>query len=487
MADAKIITYGELISATTDVIPDGADPAVLIEDTAGLDFLEIDTENEKLILAGGGATVEIENASPSLVLDNSTAENIDNGRESKIQFHGLKGDETATTLGELTLSHAGTGDDYHSEVLWQVNANGGATTLVDFMQAQGSDGTATRESVTLGFAAGASRSGLGNTIIGYNAGGAAESNQTIVGRNAGQSAASGCVYVGTSTGQSCTGDSNVAVGQTALAANGSAANCAALGYEALDTTTGNDNTAVGYQAGDTLSSGTQGVFIGSGSDGAATLDNQIAIGYGATASAANTIMMGNHRTTDMTMDCPPITIKQTSTSGHSFKIEHEGSSVQVVGLGEDGDAGWLQLQDSIGATVMKVLKYGSSHILNGTGTNFGIGDPSPNSNFSTVGHQSHLCTPGGSLITASHTVGIHSTALYDTSGGAVTATLPAVSGLSGRVYTFKLVTAGNNLVIDADGSETIDGAANYTTSVAKTAVTIQCDGVGWQIISEYTP
>jgi hypothetical protein len=49
------------------------------------------------------------------------------------------------------------------------------------------------------------------------------------------------------------------------------------------------------------------------------------------------------------------------------------------------------------------------------------------------------------------------------------------------------VTAGNNLVIDANGSETIDGAANYTTSVAKTAVTIQCDGVGWQIISEYTP
>ena len=80
--------------------------------------------------------------------------------------------------------------------------------------------------------------------------------------------------------------------------------------------------------------------------------------------------------------------------------------------------------------------------------------------------------------------------LYDTSGGAVTATLPAVSGLAGRVYTFKLVTAGNNLVITAAGTETIDGAGSpgtFTTSTAKTAVTLQCDGVGWQIISEYTP
>ena len=84
-------------------------------------------------------------------------------------------------------------------------------------------------------------------------------------------------------------------------------------------------------------------------------------------------------------------------------------------------------------------------------------------------------------------VGIHSTILYDTSGGAVTANLPAVSGITGRTYTFKLVTAGNALTIDASGDERIDGATTYATSAAATAVTIICDGVGWQIISEYTP
>ena len=61
MPDAKIITYGELISATTDVIPDGADPAVLIESADGKDYIEIDTTDsaEVLTLAGGAADVHV--------------------------------------------------------------------------------------------------------------------------------------------------------------------------------------------------------------------------------------------------------------------------------------------------------------------------------------------------------------------------------------------------------------------------------------------
>ena len=126
MADAKIITYGELISATTDVIPDGVDPALLIEDTAGNDFIEADTANEKLILAGGGATVKIENASPSLVLDNTTPENADNGRESTISFTGVRalpGGE-AHTLGYIRCSHHGSGTDDSGKFTLNLNNAG---------------------------------------------------------------------------------------------------------------------------------------------------------------------------------------------------------------------------------------------------------------------------------------------------------------------------------------------------------------------------
>tara|TARA_R100000808_G_scaffold5803_1_gene17486 strand:+ start:35 stop:1177 length:1143 start_codon:yes stop_codon:yes gene_type:complete len=52
MADAKIITYGEPFSATTDVVPDGQTAALHIESSDGKDFLQADTSNEKLYLFG---------------------------------------------------------------------------------------------------------------------------------------------------------------------------------------------------------------------------------------------------------------------------------------------------------------------------------------------------------------------------------------------------------------------------------------------------
>src|SRR5690606_41649235 len=57
------------------------------------------------------------------------------------------------------------------------------------------------------------------------------------------------------------------------------------------------------------------------------------------------------------------------------------------------------------------------------------------------------------------------TVLVDTSSTAVTVTLPTAVGQSGRIYTIKDATGDaetNNITIDGDGSETIDGAAGYT-------------------------
>ena len=54
MADVKEVGGAGGVAGTTTIDAD-QDGAVLIEDTAGLDFFEIDTENEIITLGAGGA------------------------------------------------------------------------------------------------------------------------------------------------------------------------------------------------------------------------------------------------------------------------------------------------------------------------------------------------------------------------------------------------------------------------------------------------
>lgn len=77
------------------------------------------------------------------------------------------------------------------------------------------------------------------------------------------------------------------------------------------------------------------------------------------------------------------------------------------------------------------------------------------------------------------------TVICDTTVGAVTVTLPTAASSAGRIYIIKR-TGANNVIIDPDGSELIDGVATKTLSTDMSAVTIQSDSVGWFIISSYT-
>jgi hypothetical protein len=72
----------------------------------------------------------------------------------------------------------------------------------------------------------------------------------------------------------------------------------------------------------------------------------------------------------------------------------------------------------------------------------------------------------------------------DTSGGAFTLNLPALSGVTaGQEIRVKLATAGNDLTIDASGTETIDGTQTYVLNVAKSAVTLVAgNGTDWEVI-----
>ncbi len=73
----------------------------------------------------------------------------------------------------------------------------------------------------------------------------------------------------------------------------------------------------------------------------------------------------------------------------------------------------------------------------------------------------------------------------------ITITLPAKASSAGRVLVFKDAlgnAASNNITIDGDGSDQIDGAATYIINNNKEAITLTCDGInGWMITSRVIP
>ena len=73
----------------------------------------------------------------------------------------------------------------------------------------------------------------------------------------------------------------------------------------------------------------------------------------------------------------------------------------------------------------------------------------------------------------------------------ITITLPAKSESQGRVLQFKDVLGNansNNITIDGNGSDTIDGSATYVINHNKEGVTLVCDGInGWMIMGRIRP
>lgn len=79
--------------------------------------------------------IELTHAQPYITLHNSTHEDSDGGRESKLIFKGEKADETEHTLAIIEVGHDGTGNDY--DAYWKLSLNGttdGVDTVVDVIK-----------------------------------------------------------------------------------------------------------------------------------------------------------------------------------------------------------------------------------------------------------------------------------------------------------------------------------------------------------------
>ena len=76
--------------------------------------------------------------------------------------------------------------------------------------------------------------------------------------------------------------------------------------------------------------------------------------------------------------------------------------------------------------------------------------------------------------------------IADATAGAITMTLPPAALVPGRIYAFKRINSGANaVVIDPNGSETIDGNLTHTLTPQWNGVTIMSNGVAWFILADH--
>ena len=89
-------------------------------------------------------------------------------------------------------------------------------------------------------------------------------------------------------------------------------------------------------------------------------------------------------------------------------------------------------------------------------------------------------------ITEDYTAAGYTTILVNNSAADATVTLPTASSASERIYNIKKIhsSASYKVIIDGDGSETIDGSTTYNLYLQYESVKIQSDGSNWHILEK---
>jgi len=244
-----------------------------------------------------------------------------------------------------------------------------------------------------------------------------------------------------------------------------------------------------------------------------TIANFTPTGRSATAAAAFLFTPGSGTTLTASTEAPAVYFNLGNTQTHStgaltlqrdFRIT--GSTHAFVGASTLTNLAALSVELGTGgsnatitnnmglyiasATVANSTNATAIHAIAPTGaTNnyaaffegtVGVGTTTPLSTLDVAGGI------GGNLVTKTGNytaTAADYTIICDATSGAITITLPAASGATRRIYNIKKVDAsGNTVTVDANASETIDGATTNVLSAQYSSVSIQCDGSNWWII-----
>ena len=173
-------------------------------------------------------------------------------------------------------------------------------------------------------------------------------------------------------------------------------------------------------------------------------------------------------------DACEFTIGGTTSLGTLTVYGHDDSDETVVIRAASGQAAdILQIQNSGGTELFTIDDTG----------NVGINTAAPNAKLSVTGSMSlpiEAISATDTLDDTNHTI------LVNAAGGVKTVNLPAASGATGKIFIIKKTdSSSNNVTIDPNASETIDGSSTFAFNAQYRAVTIQCDGSNWHIISSY--
>lgn len=303
------------------------------------------------------------------------------------------------------------------------------------------------------------------------------------------------------------GNSGVAIGNGTTV--GAIANATAIGTGASVSSTGTNSTAIGYNASATLTNevilgdrSNAGLSVGIGTESFSGSNREKLLVDAGTTTSVNTIVgkgtidsylqlniQNNSTGTSSSSDVVATANNGNETSNYiDMGINGGNYSGGVMGAANDGYLYTMGNNFLIGtANTSKSIVFmtgGTSQATNermridGSG-NVGIGTNAPTSTLQVTGSLSLsiVTKTGNYTVTASdHTI-------ICSSGSTQTITLPAASTCTGRIYVIKKISATLiSVIVDANASETIDGATTKTMMTQYDSMTIQSNGTAWYML-----
>ena len=156
------------------------------------------------------------------------------------------------------------------------------------------------------------------------------------------------------------------------------------------------------------------------------------------------------------------------------------TGVEIYNSGTGATAKWDVLIPASGSTDLRISNNGTDRVTIQNDGDVGIGTTSPASGLdiqSSMGYKVNTITSATTLDNTYNVV------LCNT--GPYTVTLPAAASNTGRVYYIKNIdTDGDDITIDGNASETVEGSTTYALDSYTHVVQIISDGTNWHIIEE---